>query len=551
MQRGCEHRGYHGIPDTYLSQRLDPRIGLLLGDKYLLVQTLGKGGMGVVMVALQQPLLREVALKLISGLQVDETVRKRFVREARAVAALDHPNIVKLIDFGVARIDEDAPYMVMELLHDAVPLRQVFASWREERPTWRAVGEVFGQLLSALASAHGKGIVHRDIKPDNAMASQAHGYEWFVKVLDFGLAKSFEAGHGGEPDMLSLTGTGQLVGTPLYMAPEQLAGEGMGQVDHRADIYSVGVMLFEVVTGRRPYAEAETMQLVFAKANPERDPLRRAADLDHAGPIAQVVRKAMAWKSADRYRSAEDMRSALLAVVAQQRPDDRLADLVDDEASNLETQLLRATHRYSPQNTPVTGSLPLRSEALDPALLQSYASSAAEAEPAAGKSAIGTSAATFDPADASPPPATRQQRTSVPLVAALVATLAAGAAAWSVYGARSGDTPATGMAAVAPAPPPALTVPTAPDPTLESDRQPAAAQAVAAAAVPTSPLPAQPTASNSPAADRGPEPPLAPEKVKPDAELGAAKAAREPAATPKGPRAPTRRSNPAPQFDKF
>ena len=318
---GCVRRGYHGIDLKYLADKLDPRIGLLLDRKYLLVQVLGKGGMGIVMIALQQPLLREVALKLVSGVVIDDTVRGRFIREARAVAVLDHPNIVKLVDFGVADLDEDAPYMVMELVTGAESLRKVFSGWASDRPTWHAVGDVFGQLLSALSAAHGQGLVHRDIKPDNVMAKRASGYDYFVKVLDFGLAKSLVQATTDGP---SLTEAGGAVGTPQYMAPEQMSREHFGASDQRVDLYAVGVMLFEVVTGRRPYAETETMALLMAKCDPDRDPLLTADELAELGPIEAVVRRAMAWAAVDRYASADELRAELQAAVKALGPQQRV-----------------------------------------------------------------------------------------------------------------------------------------------------------------------------------------------------------------------------------
>lgn len=317
---GCQRRGYHGVPADCVTDRLDPRVGLLLGDKYLLVRLLGKGGMGVVMVALQQPLLREVALKVVSGVRIDDTMRARFVREARAVAALDHPNIVRLIDFGVAQLDEEAPYMVMELVSGAESLRTVLAGWRQQPPTWKSLDNVFGQLLGALDAAHDRGIVHRDIKPDNVMCKRTKGYDWFVKVLDFGLAKSFDHSGAGDADMPSLTDTGAIVGTPQYMAPEQLSRAHLGSTDERADLYAVGVMLFELLLGRRAYTETDTMQLVFAKFDSERDPLRNSPDLDAFGPVAVVVRKAMAWAAADRFASASAFREAMATAVAEMGP---------------------------------------------------------------------------------------------------------------------------------------------------------------------------------------------------------------------------------------
>ncbi len=320
-ERGCRRRGYHGVPEDVLTATVDPRIGLQLDGKYLLVKVLGKGGMGVVMVALQQPLLREVALKLISGVEVDATARARFVREARAVAALDHPNVVKLVDFGVTELDEPAPYMVMELVSGARSLRQVFAEWKQSPPTWQAFGEVFGQLLAALAAAHDGHIVHRDIKPDNVMAGRAHGYEYFVRVLDFGLAKSFGGPEGQQGEMASLTDAGTAAGTPQYMAPEQLKGAGAARVDARADQYAVATMMFEVACGRRPYPPcADVMQLVFAKADPEQDPLREAPELASLGALGAVLRRAMAWSADDRYPNCTQLRADVLAAVAQLGP---------------------------------------------------------------------------------------------------------------------------------------------------------------------------------------------------------------------------------------
>ena len=319
-QPGCKRRAYHGVPPEYLGDKVDSNVGLLLADKYLLVRLLGKGGMGVVMVALQQPLMREVALKLISGVKIDDTMRARFLREARAVAALDHPNIVRLVDFGVAKLDEDAPYMVMELVSGAETLRKLLARWQKEPVALQALAEVFGQLLSALQSAHDAGLVHRDVKPDNAMVKQAQGYAYFVKVLDFGLAKSFDNVANGDADLPSLTESGAIVGTPQYMAPEQLQRAQIAGTDSRADLYAVGVMLFEILLKRRPYTEPDAMGLVFAKLDPERDPLLDIRELAQFGPLGQVVRTAMAWAPGDRFATANDFRSALTDAVEQLGP---------------------------------------------------------------------------------------------------------------------------------------------------------------------------------------------------------------------------------------
>jgi len=497
---GCQRRGYRAIPPEYLGDKMDARVGLLLGDKYLLVRLLGKGGMGVVMVALQQPLWREVALKVISGVAIDDNMRQRFAREARAVAALDHPNIVKLVDFGVAALDEDAPYMVMELVTGALPLSKVFAAWGKDPPTWRVFGDVFAQVLSALEAAHDRGIFHRDIKPDNAMAKKAFGYEWFVKVLDFGLAKSFDHS-GGDADMPSLTDSGIIAGTPQYMAPEQLSRAHFGRGDGRVDLYAVGVMMFEVLLRRRPYAELEPMQLVFAKLDPERDPLPLATGLAAFGDMAAVVRTAMAHDAAQRYPDAATMRDAVLAAVQANGPNVP----VPLAALATSTPTGRNPAAAAPANTPHPGTSPyaqrtptpltgnVRSEVLPSSALVDTPDYAATQVLPAGAAAAAPSTASSG-------------RPSWPVLAGGVAA----AVAVAVVGWWATRAPAPISAAVAPA------VVAAPAPSAAAAAAPtqapppaatAPAPAPAAVAVPT---PAPPTKTAPAVVDPPPVQPVAP-----------------------------------------
>ena len=198
---------------------------------------LGQGGMGVVYKARQRQLDRIVAVKLLPPSVGDEPAfAERFTREAQALARLNHPNIVQVYDFG--RTDEYF-YFVMEYTVDGVNLRALI---RDHKLDPEAALKIVPQICEALQFAHDEGIVHRDIKPENILVDK----KGRVKIADFGLAKLL----GRSTDDLSLTGTGQLIGSIGYLAPEQLQHALM--VDHRADIYSLGVVFYEMLTGQLP-----------------------------------------------------------------------------------------------------------------------------------------------------------------------------------------------------------------------------------------------------------------------------------------------------------
>jgi serine/threonine protein kinase len=197
---------------------------------------LGQGGMGVVYKARQRQLDRIVAVKLLPpSVGEDPAFAERFTREAQALARLNHPNIVQVHDFGRT---EEYFYFVMEYV-DGVNLRTLI---RDHKLEPQAALKIVPQICEALQFAHDEGIVHRDIKPENILVDK----KGRVKIADFGLAKLL----GRAADDLSLTGTGQLMGTLGYMAPEQL--QQAHKVDHRADIYSLGVVFYEMLTGELP-----------------------------------------------------------------------------------------------------------------------------------------------------------------------------------------------------------------------------------------------------------------------------------------------------------
>src|SRR4030095_1455491 len=252
---------------------------------YKILALLGAGGMGHVFRATDTRLHRTVTIKILRSETVSDPQRKRrFLQEARAASALNHPNIVTLYDIAS---DGEMDYLVMEYVEGKSLDRLITA---KRLPLAHCIGYA-AQIASALAAAHSAGIVHRDIKPANVMVTP----ESHVKVLDFGLAKLIEP----EESAGTVTAAGLIMGTPAYMSPEQASG---GQVDHRTDIFSLGVMLYEMVSGTRPFtgkSNVDTMhEIVHAPAPP----------LVAVPPrLADIVDKALAKDPRDRYQNAGDL----------------------------------------------------------------------------------------------------------------------------------------------------------------------------------------------------------------------------------------------------
>jgi len=266
--------------------------GKTLG-KYRLVEQLGRGGMAEVYKAYQPGLDRYVAVKVMhSFLSEDKDFLARFQREAKLVASMRHPNIVQVHDFDV---ESGLSYMVMEFI-DGETLKGRLQNL-EEKNQWISIDEAVRISLlvgSALKYAHRLGMVHRDVKPANVMIDKQGN----VILTDFGIAKIFSGGSATQ-----LTATGAMVGTPSYMAPEQ----GMGQPgDERSDIYSLGVMLYQLVAGRLPY-EADTPLAVVLKHINEALPMPRQANPEVSESIERVILKAMAKNPDDRYQHVGEM----------------------------------------------------------------------------------------------------------------------------------------------------------------------------------------------------------------------------------------------------
>ncbi|MBL8621735.1 MAG: serine/threonine protein kinase [Myxococcales bacterium] len=276
---------------------MDPRIGTVLAERYKVIERWSQGGMGTVYRGQHVELEREVAIKFLHEWAASEPAFvQRFEREAKAMARLQHPGCAQILDSGVAG---GAPFVVMEFVTGESLLALID---RGAMPPARAI-EIARQVLAALDHAHSHGIIHRDIKPANvAVMTSEFGDQ--VKVLDFGLAKMAAA-------TTNLTGP-MAVGTPTYMPPEQGLG---GTVDARTDLYAVGVLLFEMITGAPPF-ERDDPQAVIVAHRSEPPPLlsERLGDGSCSPELERVVMRALAKEPADRFPSAADMARLLTAV---------------------------------------------------------------------------------------------------------------------------------------------------------------------------------------------------------------------------------------------
>ncbi len=284
---------------------VDPRLGLVLEGRYRIDERLAAGGMGVVYRGERLGLAKPVAIKFLHrSAALDDERRQRFEREAAAMSRLSHPNLVSIIDFGSY---DDVPYLVMEY-HPGQTLQKLLASGAL-LPS-RAVF-IARQMLAGLGSAHASGVVHRDLKPANVLLVGKPG-EDLVKILDFGVAKLLEG--DGRPSELSVM-AGTLLGTPEYMAPEQIRCE---LVDPRADLYAMGILLYEMLTGRRPF-EGERDLAVLRQQLEDMPPSPRALTPQLSLALEAVVLRALQKNREHRWPWAEAFSEALSNV-----PEDRV-----------------------------------------------------------------------------------------------------------------------------------------------------------------------------------------------------------------------------------
>ena len=283
-------------------QGADRIIGTIVGGRYKVERKLGEGGMGAVYLAHHEAIGKKVAIKcLTSEMAAHKQVVERFKREARAATAAGNEHIIDVTDMG--ELPDGSPFIVLELL-EGEELTELIER-DAPLPVGRCV-KILLQVCDALQAAHDAGIVHRDLKPDNIYLLSNRSTPDFVKVLDFGISKFSEKGAlGGEK---KLTATGMTMGTPHYMSPEQ--AQGFSTLDHRTDIYAMGVILFEMLTGDLPF-DAETYPLLVVEiaCNPAPNVCLRRPDVP--SDVDRVIQKCLAKDMEDRYPSAQALAEAL------------------------------------------------------------------------------------------------------------------------------------------------------------------------------------------------------------------------------------------------
>jgi len=285
----------------------DPYLGIEVAGQFRIVEKIGKGGMGAVYRAEQPDMNRYVAIKILHSRYLTRSdLVSRFRREARAMSQLSHPNTARVFLYG--QLDDGACYFVMEHLVGQ-NLAQIVRSEGAMKPE-RAM-RIMSQVCGALEEAHQAGIVHRDLKPENVFVTSQGGIRDFPKVLDFGLAKVTE--RQMRPGSMVLTQQGMVFGTPEFMSPEQAHGKTL---DARSDIYSLGIILYELLTGKLPFDAKQPIEYIQLHVNATPIPLsERLPDATFPPGLEEVVMAALAKKPEDRYASAAEFAAALESVL--------------------------------------------------------------------------------------------------------------------------------------------------------------------------------------------------------------------------------------------
>lgn len=287
-----------------------PKDGSILNDtfgdgrkivgNYEFLEFVGSGGMGVIYKAKNPVLKKIVAIKMLHSHLMSEAITRRFQQEAQAVSQLSHRNVIAVHDFGVS--EHGQPYMVMDFV-DGKPLSEVL---RHGTLSLEAVINIGIQIAEALQHAHDRGVLHRDLKPSNIMVTDYDCDFPIIKIVDFGIAKILET------EATRVTQTGELVGTPQYMSPEQCRG---GALDARSDIYSLGCVLYELVTGKPPFANESMVAVIVEQLSKQPRSLSEVRpDMVIPIPLEELMTKVLAKEPVDRFQSMNELLVSLLDV---------------------------------------------------------------------------------------------------------------------------------------------------------------------------------------------------------------------------------------------
>lgn len=297
----CPHDGTLLLP----FQQQDALIGSLFAGRYRIEKEIGRGGMSIVYKGMHELMHRPVAIKIMQAeLLADPVSVRRFQQESEAASRLAHPHVVTAFDFGVT--DASQPYLVLDFVEGTSLADEIK---KDGKLLPKRTIHIFKQICDALDQAHQRGVVHRDLKPSNIMLINAPNDPDFVKVVDFGIAKLMST---AEREPLSLTKSGEIFGSPLYMSPEQCKGT---QPDPRTDVYAAGIMLYEALTGQPPIAGASFFETMQMQISTQPRPFKSVdADLKLPAQLEAVVFKALQKKPEHRYQSMRELGSALGSV---------------------------------------------------------------------------------------------------------------------------------------------------------------------------------------------------------------------------------------------
>ena len=335
---------------TQPSEIVDPFIGRTVDGRYRVIAKIGQGGMGAVYKVEHLAMGKLAAMKVLHpSLTQDREVAQRFRREAEAVSRLSSPNTVQVFDFGEA---DGSMYLVMEWVKG----EDLGAILRRDGPLpFVRLGPMMMQVCDALSEAHEAGIVHRDLKPENLLVARARDGRDVVKVLDFGLAKLRD-----NEELNEVTARGSLIGTPFYMSPEQIRAE---ELDARSDLYSLGALMYRVLTGVHPYSAPTPVAVLTQHLTEELvPPSKRKPELKIAPRVEAIVMRAMSKRRDERFGSADDLKAALAE--ASSAASQRLPSVSSD--LRRASDRVPAADRTDPSvATPIGAAQPLRREDFD------------------------------------------------------------------------------------------------------------------------------------------------------------------------------------------